>query len=726
MSKQHTLQESPLPTPSWTAAPKGSREVRLTTLLLAWAVVGCGSSSSDSAPAPGATAGNTGGSGPVVEPGPPMRALPSLEYARDPEEGTISCKPVPVPATIAETGRVYHVSQARGSDENTGLEASPLKTISKAAELAMPGDTVLVHAGIYRERVAPPRGGLEGMPITYMAAPGEQVTIRGSEVWQPSWELVDALNDIYKASPDAAMFTDVPHVDGANPFEVPRAENPGLTLGQIFLDGEQMVEVNERDKVKLTNGGWHYVPAEKSIYLQVPLGKSLETSVVEITARRRVFAPHLRGLGYITVRGFTMEHAGNQYPAGFYVAGKTTEAQAGLLGLRSGHHWVVENNVIRFAKGLGLDIGNEGPGSGPDIEGLDNERKDVGFNVIRNNVISDNGIGGIMGWRHHDALIADNTFERNNLYQQGGPEPCGIKIHITQNVTVEGNLFRGNYADSMYFDNSNNNARISRNLFVGNRARAIFVEWTRTQRSVVDNNIVVDNLYNGIYSHNASHVLVAHNLVANTTGYDGYGSNGEGYLFRRVLPEADPTQDHRIFSNIFLNNAGGNLNKPYPCNGTGMNPSNRNVYAGAPTDRTLLVNAFCPAPTPFADVGLKTILMEDLGENAPASAFDLLGGAEGVRLTLPEWKAFWARHGTTEDANSLMTTTSSVKLDVATWTLTVEAGFDPKAAGSEILPEVTTDYFGQPIPADGSAVPGPSQALVQGSNQFVVRTCAPQ
>ena len=35
----------------------------------------------------------------------------------------------------------------------------PLKTISAAAQLAQPGDVITVHEGVYRERVAPPRGG---------------------------------------------------------------------------------------------------------------------------------------------------------------------------------------------------------------------------------------------------------------------------------------------------------------------------------------------------------------------------------------------------------------------------------------------------------------------------------------------------------------------------------------------------------------------------------------
>lgn len=49
-----------------------------------------------------------------------------------------------------------------------------LKTLSKAAAIAEVGDVITVHAGIYRERINPPRGGSsDSMRITYQAAAGE-------------------------------------------------------------------------------------------------------------------------------------------------------------------------------------------------------------------------------------------------------------------------------------------------------------------------------------------------------------------------------------------------------------------------------------------------------------------------------------------------------------------------------------------------------------------------
>ena len=49
-----------------------------------------------------------------------------------------------------------------GDDANTGAADSRLRTIQRAADLAKPGDVVIVHGGVYRERISPPRG-LSGM-----------------------------------------------------------------------------------------------------------------------------------------------------------------------------------------------------------------------------------------------------------------------------------------------------------------------------------------------------------------------------------------------------------------------------------------------------------------------------------------------------------------------------------------------------------------------------------
>lgn len=65
----------------------------------------------------------------------------------------------------------YHVDAARGDDSREGTaQETAWRTLGKAAGLAQPGDTVLVHPGVYHEHVRLERAGEPGRPITFRAA----------------------------------------------------------------------------------------------------------------------------------------------------------------------------------------------------------------------------------------------------------------------------------------------------------------------------------------------------------------------------------------------------------------------------------------------------------------------------------------------------------------------------------------------------------------------------
>ena len=78
-------------------------------------------------------------------------------------------------------GNVFYVSND-GSDNNKGTATQPFKTVQRAADVMYPGDKCVIRAGVYREWVKPLRGGNSDMQrITYMAAEGEEVVIKGSQ-----------------------------------------------------------------------------------------------------------------------------------------------------------------------------------------------------------------------------------------------------------------------------------------------------------------------------------------------------------------------------------------------------------------------------------------------------------------------------------------------------------------------------------------------------------------
>ncbi len=72
-----------------------------------------------------------------------------------------------------------HVDASVTATEPDGSERAPYRTVTAALETARPGDTVLLHAGIYRESVRVP-GGEAGKPVSLKAVPGQRVVLSGA------------------------------------------------------------------------------------------------------------------------------------------------------------------------------------------------------------------------------------------------------------------------------------------------------------------------------------------------------------------------------------------------------------------------------------------------------------------------------------------------------------------------------------------------------------------
>ena len=138
---------------------------------------------------------------------------------------------------------LFHVA-ITGSDSSDGSQRRPFRTINQAADLARAGDTVVVHEGEYREWVRPRRGGLSDQRrITYEAAAGERVVIKGSEQ-VTGWEAVGGT--VWKVSVANSLF------ESFNPFaeEVagdwmvyPTKDSPKKHLGDLYLNGLSFYEV---------------------------------------------------------------------------------------------------------------------------------------------------------------------------------------------------------------------------------------------------------------------------------------------------------------------------------------------------------------------------------------------------------------------------------------------------------------------------------------------------
>ena len=200
------------------------------------------------------------------------------------------------------SAREIHVAKT-GNDGNPGSVESPYLTIGKSAEEAQPGDTVVVHAGTYREWVKPRRGGRdESRRIVYRAAAGEDVLVKGSEQIA-SW--VNQGGGVWIVQLPQRFF-------GAyNPYALNLSGGwlhygQWLHRGDVYLNGEALCERKSPEEVKQQANTWCCRATDANTTIWANFGKANPNALLaEINVRESVFMPAQSGLGYIVVSAFT-------------------------------------------------------------------------------------------------------------------------------------------------------------------------------------------------------------------------------------------------------------------------------------------------------------------------------------------------------------------------------------------------------------------------------------
>src|SRR6185312_3726367 len=170
---------------------------------------------------------------------------------------------------------------------------------------------------------------------------------------------------------------------------------------------------------------------------------------IEITTRGQIFVPSQKGLGFIRIKGITFQHAGNVYPC----------PQYGLISTVGGNHWIIEDNTIEWANGMGIDIGSDGDSGFAPHTGASQ--------VIRGNTIRYCGVEGIGGMGTVDTVIEDNLIEWCGWADaERGWEAAGAKFHFGRNLLFRRNVVRHiRHANAVWLDVGNVNCRLTRNVF---------------------------------------------------------------------------------------------------------------------------------------------------------------------------------------------------------------------------------------------------------------------
>jgi alpha-N-arabinofuranosidase len=360
-----------------------------------------------------------------------------------------------------------------GNNSSDGSAQHPLKTISAAARLAQPGDVVTVHAGVYRERIDPPRGGTsEDRRIVYQAAQGEKVEIAGSEEVK-GW--VQVQSDTWKVTLPNAFFGDfnpyreIIHGDWFHPKS--HQHNPGA----VYLNGVWLNEAANLGEVTQPIGQaalWFAeVDAQNTTITAQFKGVNPNEQEVEINVRQAVFYPKKTGINYLTVRGFTLRDAATPWAP-------PTAEQIALIGTNWSKGWIIENNIIKNSTCSGISLGkygdefdNKAATANAYVQTIDRALKNgwnketIGSHIVSNNTIYDCGQAGVVG--SLGAIFSQVTGNRiYNIANNGqlvGEEQAGIKFHAAIDVLIKGNLIH-DCKRGMWMDWMAQGTRISGNL----------------------------------------------------------------------------------------------------------------------------------------------------------------------------------------------------------------------------------------------------------------------
>ena len=465
---------------------------------------------------------------------------------------------------------IYYVRKDTGSLQ-LGTKENPFWTISAAAELAMPGDTILIGDGIYREWVSPPRGGTnEDFRITYRSMEGENPVISGAEVVS---EWLSVSEHLYQTKVPRSNFGE--HCPYETELFGDWYDSFGQVhhTGEVYADGQALYEAASLEKItKKKRASWFAQCGEKQVTFWVYLpDSSPKDHMMEISTRPFGFFPKKEKISYITISGLGVENVATQWAP-------PTAFQAGAIGTHWSKGWIIENCTVRNSKCAGISLGkrqesqdnrwsrNPAKGGAQTYTEVvfENLRKDwnkanIGGHIIRNNTICHCGQAGIVGCMGGAFSVIENNHIHNigTRGEFGGFEIAGIKLHAGIDVLIRNNMIHDT-TFGLWLDWQAQGARVSRNLFFDNTEHDVFVEVCHGPL-VIDNNLLLSRCS---IRNTSQGTAIVHNLVAGENRVARDLDRFTMYHFPHDTAVRGSIViyggDDRVYNNIYVGAASGN------------------------------------------------------------------------------------------------------------------------------------------------------------------------
>lgn len=382
-----------------------------------------------------------------------------------------------------------NASHPQASDQNLGAERLPLKTISRAADLARQnskngiGTRIVLYPGTYRESVNLEIGeGETDAPVVLEAKEKGKTIVSGSDVWS-DWE--------QKGPPDIYV-----HVW---PFRWGLARNPwqrdginlnpaGLRREMIFLDGKLLEQVLAPQDLR--EGSFFVSEEEGLVYLHLAAGTDIRRATIEVSTRDSILKVSRKKA--ISIKGLVFQHANTPVGGGAAVM------------VADSSDIVIEDCQFIWNNWGGLILNTS--------RGVKARRNRANFN----------GASGIVTWKVTDIVMEESETSYNNWRGAKGGffgwAVAGQKNMRTHKGTYRKHKAIGNRARGLWFDFDNSDIVIEDALLCNNLIAGLFIE--SSQGPIESRRLILCNNQrgSGLLAANSSNVTIKDSIIYGNSG----------------------------------------------------------------------------------------------------------------------------------------------------------------------------------------------------------------
>ncbi|MGQ9609338.1 MAG: right-handed parallel beta-helix repeat-containing protein [bacterium] len=462
----------------------------------------------------------------------------------------------------------------QASDHNNGTIDKPLKTISKAAELAHAGDNIIVKPGIYREAIILSNSGTPEFPISFIADPPGSVIVTGADIIT-DWKPFPNHSSIYYTTWKSQFI--INHKKDGTPIEHHPEDAPVWGRAeQVIVDGYHLAPVGTLDELLKYTDQEH----EMSMPLKVPNPKDPATwyGVFAVDTKKKELYIHLsdssdpnkhqvesssRGLIFGTNPWINRNGIENVQVFGFIFRYGASFPQRPAVWLH-GKNNLIENCIIEDMSGSGIGVGG----------------------IMKRCIVRRCGHtgGGANGdsFLNEECLWEENCWKPINRDWDAG----GFKLAWSNGGIFRRCVFRHNGGPGLWFDIHVRNVLVTDCVFQENESSGLFIEISR-DITVLHNLMVRNGLKAEGHSWSASGIQIAESINC-IVAYNTCIANKDGITFREQGPRPLDTEDfgtisyhnigHVILGNVCAYNKGYQLGFWYDNGFFGWHPSEKSKY----------------------------------------------------------------------------------------------------------------------------------------------------